>query len=289
MNDSALSVVNGVTRRIPQVTWCDLFEHQALRAPDRVCLVADEVAWTFHELDLWGNRLARVLRDAGALPGTVVACAVTRSVRAVLGVLATAKAGAVHLPIDPALPAARVDAILGDARPAVLLTDVASLTARADVVLSGEDWMAELAGRDGRPLPGNVAGPAYIIYTSGSTGVPKGVVVGHRSLVNLYGELAGRFFPASRGPQRVAHGLPLSFDASWNPLLWMAGGHELHLVPDAVRTDPASYVDFVREHRLSVVEAVPAQMSALLEAGLLDGRSRPRMLLMGGEALGQDL
>ncbi|ANN18304.1 non-ribosomal peptide synthetase [Amycolatopsis orientalis] len=283
------SVLHGVTRRLPRGTWCDLFQRQARRTPARRALVADQVAWTFGELDLWGNRLAHALRAAGAAPGTVVACAMTRSVRAVLGVLATAKAGAVHLPIDPALPAARVDAILGDARPAVVLTDVAGLAPRADVVLSDEDWKAELAGQDGRRPPRCVPGPAYIIYTSGSTGLPKGVVVGHRSLVNLYGELAAGFFPAGRGPQRVAHGLPLSFDASWNPLSWLAGGHELHLVPDLVRADPESYVDFVREHRLPVVEAVPAQMSALLDSGLLDGRSRPRLLLMGGEAIGQDL
>ncbi|MFE6614678.1 amino acid adenylation domain-containing protein [Amycolatopsis sp. NPDC057786] len=289
MSDPAPSLVHGTRRRLPDVTWCDLFEYRARRTPGRSCLVADEVAWTFHELDLWGDRLAKALRDAGALPGTVVACAMTRSVRAVLGVLATAKAGAVHLPIDPALPAARVDAILADARPAVVLTDVVGLAERADVVLSTEDWKAELAEHDGHRLPRDVDGPAYLIYTSGSTGLPKGVLVGHRSLVNLYGELAGRFFPADRAPQRVAHGLPLVFDASWNPLSWLAGGHELHLLPDSVRTDPGSYVDFVREHRLSVVEAVPAQMSALLEAGLLDGPARPRMLLMGGEAIGQDL
>ncbi|UMP03431.1 amino acid adenylation domain-containing protein [Amycolatopsis sp. EV170708-02-1] len=289
MSGPAPSTVNGTRRRLPRVGWCDLFEHQARRTPDGICLVADEVAWTFHELDRWGDRLARVLRDTGAAPGTVVACAMTRSVRAVLAVLATAKAGAVHLPIDPSLPAARVGAILADARPSVVLTDAASLADRADLLLSGEDWQGELAGRDERRLPRTGDGAAYVIYTSGSTGRPKGVVVGHRSLVNLHGELTARFFPAGRGPQRVAHGLPLVFDASWNPLLWMVGGHELHLVPDPVRADPESYVDFVREHRLSVVEAVPAQMSALLQAGLLEDRNRPRTLLMGGEAIGQEL
>jgi amino acid adenylation domain-containing protein len=258
--------------------------------PSRTGLVADQVAWTFRELDVWSNRLARALREAGAGPGTVVACAMTRSVRAVLSLLAVGKTGAAYLPIDPAQPDARVTAILADARPTVLLTDVARLRTRADVALCPEGWQTVFAHYDGRPLPRTTTeGPAYVIYTSGSTGSPKGVVVGNRSLVNLYCELKVRFFPADRRRQRVAHGLPLAFDASWNPLLWMIGGFEVHLVPDDVRADPERYIRFISEHRLSVVEAVPTQVAALVAAGLLDGEGCPELLLMGGEAVSQTL
>ncbi|MBN6038362.1 non-ribosomal peptide synthetase [Amycolatopsis sp. 195334CR] len=283
-----LSVLDGPARRLPRVPWRALFERRAELHPDRVALVSELDTWTFRALDRWSNRLARLLREAGAAPGEVVACAMSRSARAVLAVLAVAKTGATYLPLDPGLPDARVATILADARPAVLLTDVARFAPRADVALTGDDWLDRLGRYGEQPLPDTTAGgPAYVIYTSGSTGRPKGVVVGHRSLVNLYRELTANFFPAK--VQRVAHGLPFAFDASWNPVLWLLGGHEVHLVPDEVRTDPDRYVEFARTHRLSVVEAVPAHLTALLDAGLLDGDPRPESLLMGGEAVSQDL
>jgi amino acid adenylation domain-containing protein len=293
MADGRPSVVGGGWRFVPGVGWQELFELRARAFPERTALVADDVSWSFADLRRWSGRLADVLRAAGARPGSVVACAMTRSVRAVLAPLAVAKTGATYLPLDPALPPARRALILAEARPAVLLTDVTGVTGLADgadVVLSPENWTNELARRpEHAAAPAGAGNPAYVIYTSGSTGRPKGVVVGHRSLVNLYCELAARLFPADGEPRRVAHGLPLAFDASWDPLLWLLGGHEVHLVPEDVRTDPERCVRFVRERRLSVVEGVPAQLAGLVEAGLLVGDGCPRMLLMGGEAVGPAL
>jgi amino acid adenylation domain-containing protein len=279
--------VAGAKRRIPSGSWCDLFIRRAALCPDRTALVADDVAWTFHELDLCSNRLGHALRDCGAGPGTVVECAMTRSARAVVALLAIAKTGATYLPIDPASPAARLAAIHADARAALRVTDVPALAdTETAVVLDADSWQYDLADYDDRPPPHAIADAAYVIYTSGSTGRPNGVVVGHRSLVNLYRELA-TWFP--RRPCRVAHGLPWGFDASWNPLLWMVGGHELHLVPDDVRADPERYVRFARRHRLSVVEAVPAHVASLADAGLLADDARPDLLLLGGEAVSRSL
>jgi amino acid adenylation domain-containing protein len=288
MTESRPSTLAGKVRRLPRADWCALFERRAAAFPSRIGLVADGDAWTFRELDGWSNRLAHLLRAAGAAPGVIVACAMTRSARAVLSFLAVAKTGATHLAVDPTLPPSRVATILADARPAVVLTDAPDLAARADVVLPTDCWRTLLTHHADTPIPRDT-GAAYVVYTSGSTGRPKGVVVGHRSVLNLLYELAASIFPAGTGPLRVAHGLPLSFDASWNPLLWLVGGHELYLVPDDVRAEPERYVRFTRAHRLAVVEAVPAHMAALLDAGLLAGDSRPELLQMGGEAVGQSL
>ncbi len=290
MTEPRLSVAEGARRDLPRGNWADLFARRASRSPARVGLVADGVVWTFRDLDAWSNRLARVLRDAGAGPGAVVVCAMTRSARAVLALLAVAKTGAVHAPVDPALPPARIAAILADARPAVVVSDVPALSARADVVLDPEGWLGDLDCRSPEPLPRpDTTGPAYLVYTSGSTGQPKGVLVGHSSLVNLHSELEATVFPADARPRRVAHGLPLSFDASWDPLLWLVGGHEVHLLPEAVRVDPERYVRFVRDHRVAVVEAVPAHLVSLLDAGLLAADDRPELVLTGGEAVSRSL
>ena len=290
MPEPVPSIVDGETRFLPRAGWQELFELRARRYPLRTALVAGDVAWSFGEVDQWSGRLATVLREAGARPGAVVACVMSRSVQAVLAPLAVGKAGAVYLPLDPALPPARLSLILAEADPVVVLTDVESLAACADILLTAENWLDVLIGCEEHTGRGGTADdPAYLVYTSGSTGGPKGVVVGHRSLVNLYCELAARLFPTASGPQRVAHGMPLGFDAAWDPLLWMAGGHQLHLVPEDVRADPEQYVRFARARRLSVLEAVPAHLSALLDAGLLEGEQHPELLLMGGEGIGQAL
>jgi amino acid adenylation domain-containing protein len=285
--DRLTSTVAGPVRRIPPGGWWELFEHRAAACPARTALVADEVDWTFHELDVWSNRLAHALRDCGAGPGMLVECATTRSALAVVAQIAIGKTGATYLPIDPALPAVRLCMIRNDARPGLLVTDIPALAgADRQVVLDAAGWQRDLAGYSDSPLGQTAAGPAYVIYTSGSTGRPNGVVVGNRSLVNLYRELA-TWFP--RRPRRVAHSLPWGFDASWNPLLWMVGGHELHLVPDDIRTNAERYVGFARCHRLSVLEAVPAQVMSLADAGLLADDARPELLLLGGEAVSQAL
>ena len=282
----AVSELDGGTRPVPAVGWQDLIRIRAHQHPHRTAVVAGDGALSFAEVERYSARLARLLREAGAQPGTVVACAMTRSALAVLALLAVAKAGAIYLPLDPALPPARRDAIMAEADPAVVLTDIENVP--ADVVLTTQNWRHILTTY--APYVGDGSGaddPAYVIYTSGSTGRPKGVDVAHRSLVNLHGELTARLFP--RRPRRVAHGLPLAFDAAWNPLLWMAGGHELHLVPDDIRADPDAYTRFLRAHRIGVLEAVPAHMTALLDAGVLEGEQHPELLLMGGEAIGQGL
>ncbi|MFC4856115.1 non-ribosomal peptide synthetase [Actinophytocola glycyrrhizae] len=266
-----------------------MFERAVYRHPDRVALVADGVRWTLRGLDRASTQLSRELRVHGAGTGVPVVCAMTRSVRAVIAQLAVGKVGAVHVPVDPAAPRARVAVVLHTGHPSLLVTDADHLAAQADIVLPADGRPATPAGPAVAPPPRNATGPAYILHTSGSTGRPKGVVVGHSSVVNLYQELAARMFPSDGASRRVAHGLPFSFDAAWNPLLWLVGGHEVHLVPEEIRTDPEQYVGFVRTHRIAVVEAVPTFLDAMVAAGLLDGDHRPEHLLMGGEAVGEPL
>src|SRR6185312_2053609 len=106
--------------------------------------------------------------------------------------LAVHKAGGAYLPIDPDLPRQRVDAMLADAQPKVVLTEIPAL----------DDQSAHALGDVGL-RPGH---PAYVIYTSGSTGTPKGVVVSHQSVVNLFHSHRETLYrPVGRKHLRVGH------------------------------------------------------------------------------------
>ncbi|RSS85556.1 non-ribosomal peptide synthetase, partial [Streptomyces sp. WAC05950] len=125
----------------------------------------------------------------------------------------------------------------------------------------------------------------------GSTGRPKGVVVSHGSIAGL---LAAHRAETFAGPER-AHGrmraaltASLCFDASWNGLLWMVAGHELHLIGDDLRRDPAALVRHLRTAGVDAVQFTPTYAEQLIAEGLLDAPA-PRVVLLGGEPIGQAL
>ena len=100
----------------------ELLEVQVSKTPDAIALVYDEQQVTFAELNRRANQLAHHLQALGVGPEVAVALLVERSPLALIGIWGILKAGGGYVPLDAAMPSARVAAILEDARPAVLLT-----------------------------------------------------------------------------------------------------------------------------------------------------------------------
>ncbi|MCA1673719.1 MAG: amino acid adenylation domain-containing protein, partial [Actinobacteria bacterium] len=233
----------------------------------------------------------------------LVALGLPRSVEIVVAQLAVLKAGGAYVPVDPELPPERIGFMVADARP-VLVVSTGAVAGRLPVVagvdqlvLDQPDTVAALGGypdvdpTDGdRARPLSPVNPAYAIYTSGSTGRPKGVVVEHRGLVNLFYDHRAEFACAGGLRLRVALTAAFSFDASLDGLLFMVAGHELHLFGDLARVDPEEVIDYVVTRRIDYLEVTPSYANQLLPAGLLtDERHRPKILVLGGEAVSEVL
>ncbi|GLZ37989.1 non-ribosomal peptide synthetase [Actinokineospora sp. NBRC 105648] len=274
--DRVLDTWNGPVTPVPDTTFTAAFEGQARRTPSRVALVCGDDRHTYAELDARANRLARHLRDLGAGPERVVAVALPRSAELMVALLAVFKAGAVFLPVDPDLPAARRDHVLAETVPAVVLTEPVPddvLDGYADAALSTVDTLPDSA--------------AYIVYTSGSTGKPKGVVVSHRALANLMATQHGDALVDTGGaPVRVAVTAPASFDSWLEGPLRLAQGGELHLLTDDVRRDADAVVGYLRQHRVELLDVTPSFATHLIAAGLFDpAEYRVPLLVLGGEAV----
>ncbi|MFG2895762.1 amino acid adenylation domain-containing protein [Streptomyces zaomyceticus] len=300
---------------VPDETVADMLTAQVARTPDAVALVFGERALTYAELDAQVNRLARLLLARGAGPEKVVALALPRSIEMVAALFAVLRTGAAYLPLDLDHPADRLRLMAEDTGPLCLVstTAVAPTLRREDgpvaleLLLDDAAVTAELASLPGdaitdaeRPgfahgVPDRLEHPAYVIYTSGSTGRPKGVVTPYRGLTNMQLNHQKEIFDpaiASAGGRRlrIAHTVSFAFDMSWEELLWLVEGHEVHVCDEELRRDAEALVAYCDEHRVDVVNVTPTYAQLLIEEGLLDqdetaGRHRPALVLLGGEAV----
>ncbi|MEU4298932.1 non-ribosomal peptide synthase/polyketide synthase [Kitasatospora aureofaciens] len=283
----------------PAASLPELFREHVRATPDLTALVCGEVSLTYAELDTRANRLAHALIARGAGPERLVAVALPRSAELVVAILAVLKTGAAYVPVDPEYPAERISYLLDDARPALVVTDARSAGRLPGsferLVLDSPEAAALMAGRPATDptVAVDPRHPAYVIYTSGSTGRPKGVAATHGGLLNLLADLREvHFRQALKGQQRlrVALSTSVSFDASWNQLLALFAGHELHVLDHATWTDPDAFVDHAARCGLDYVEATPSYLHLLVEHGLLTGpRRRPALVAAGGEAVPERL
>ncbi|MCP9985366.1 amino acid adenylation domain-containing protein [Streptomyces sudanensis] len=274
----------------------DAFREQAARTPDATALVFEDTAMTYAELDASATRLAHRLVGRGAGPEHVVAVALPRSADLVVALLAVLKSGAAFLFVDPAYPARRIAYLLEDSAPALVVTDratAASLPVCEPVFVDGPVLDDEAPGE----LRTAVAAdhPAYVVYTSGSTGRPKGVTVTHGGLANLLAFYRAEVIATAertRGPRRCRMALTasLSFDTSVVGLLWQAAGHELHLIGDDTRRDPAAMARYMDRRGIDALDVMPSYAEELIRQGMLDPAGTPPAVVMtGAETVGEKL
>ncbi|SFY00752.1 non-ribosomal peptide synthetase [Streptomyces atratus] len=274
-------------------TVVDRFDLAADRDPGRVALVARGSAMTFAQLQLRSRALAGVLARRGIGPETAVGLAIPRSLDSIVALFAVLRVGAAYVPLELDHPDERIAAIVADARPEVILT-VSTVSPRLggelielDRPLPEADPYVTFAPDD----PDRLRHPAYTIYTSGSTGKPKGVVTEYAGLTNMLINHQRRIFEpvlAEHGNRvfRIAHTVSFAFDMSWEELLWLADGHEVHICDEELRRDAPRLVEYCREHAIDVINVTPTYAQQLVAEGLLDNPARrPALVLLGGEAV----
>ena len=117
----------------------------AKECPESPAVVCNDKVLTYSELNQKANQLAHLLIDQGAKPETFIALALPRSAEMVVSMLAVLKAGAAYLPIDPDYPADRIEYMLNDAQPLLVMT---SKEAIADIEreIGPIDMLVNVAG-----------------------------------------------------------------------------------------------------------------------------------------------
>ena len=223
----------------------------------------------------------------GIEAGSLVGICLDRSAEMVVAVLATLKAGAAYLPLDPSYPQERISFMLQDAGATVLLTQsglIEKLSSFAGIkVCLDSDWH-EIANHADENLNIDIAPEslAYVIYTSGSTGNPKGVMITHRGLTN-YLQWAVEAYEVASGCGAPVHS-SISFDLTVTSLLTpLLVGRSVFLLPDGVESLAEA---LLQRTNYSLLKITPAHLRALAELLPPDQiADRVRALVIGGEAL----
>jgi len=256
-------------------------DHLALRGePGDAALATREGVLDYAELEAAVGALAAWLARQGLTPGDRVATWLPKTRTACLMPLAAARAGLVHVPVNPLLKALQVQHILGDGGARLLLTQ----PARAET-LAVDDYrvVTHDPPLDGAAMPPSAANPnalAALLYTSGSTGRPKGVMLSHANL--WLGAISVAHYLGLTPSDRVLGVLPLSFDYGQNQLFstWAAGGCVVpfdYLLPrDVYRA--------IERERITTLAGVPPLWAQLLDVDPqdIDTISLKRLTNSGG-------
>jgi amino acid adenylation domain-containing protein len=273
--------------------------HQVLAGhdPDRVAIrfrdaPASVRELTYGELEQRANRLANALCAAGVGPGDVVGLLLERGLDLPVAQLATMKAGATWMPLDPQHPPARLAFQVRDAAAVLVLTtsDLVPVAPTVTRLWSLDDprRRVRIDGIADTP-PAVDVGPddaAYLMYTSGSTGTPKGVLVSHRSAYGFC-RTAVELFDLT-AEDRVAQIASPTFDLSiFDCYAALLAGATLVGAARGTVADPDTLETLLRDERITVSFTPPAMLALLDPDRLAD--SPLRALFSVGEALSADV
>ena len=242
-------------------------DHLTLRgAPAAPALTTREGTLDYAGLEAAVGALAAGLKGRGLARGDRVASWLPKTRLTSLLPLAAARAGLIHVPVNPLLKRMQVAHILADSGASLLLSaearlatlepgdaDCATLDERADLF----DTASPLAPSDNDPED-----LAALLYTSGSTGRPKGVMLSHANM--WLGAASVACYLRLAPEDRVLAVLPLSFDYGQNQLFstWAAGASVVPLdyltARDVIRA--------VERHQISTLAGVPPLWVQLIEA-----------------------
>ncbi|UAA37183.1 amino acid adenylation domain-containing protein [Paraneptunicella aestuarii] len=274
-----------------------LFEAQAEKTPEAIAVVYQDVSdnqkLTYRELNEQANALAHYLIEQGVKPESLVALCVQRKPYMLVGLLAILKAGAAYVPLDTDYASTRLNDVLEDADPLILLTDEKGISVIGDmpsdktVVRLDKDWDFDRGfDRDfDKALP--VSNPsipeltptnlAYIIYTSGSTGKPKGVMIEHGNAVNLIIWTASQY--SAQVFSNTLFATSLTFDLSvYECFATLHQGGTLNLVRNALEQGAVGTTH---------INTVPSVMDGMLDRGQVE--DSVKVVNLAGEPLTQSL
>ncbi|MRN52282.1 non-ribosomal peptide synthetase [Paenibacillus monticola] len=263
-------------------TVVGLFEEQVQHHPDQVAVFSNDNVLTYAELNRKANQLAHKIREIAPDKSSIVGIMTEPSVEMLIGILGVLKAGCAYLPIAHDYPADRIEYMLKNSAVRLLLTKNKyrkNLSFDNDVIILDDSsiYRGDCQNHD---VKGEADDLAYVIYTSGSSGQPKGVMVAHKSLVNL-SYWHKNYFNITAADKSVKYA-GFGFDASvWEIFPYLLSGSTIHVIDEDLKLNMHKLNQYFEEHHITI-SFLPTQVC---EQFIGYGNTSLRILLTGGDKL----
>ncbi len=280
------TAANDTARRPSERLLHQAFIEQAARTPEAPAILTTSGSVSYGELARAARSAAAWLQAAGAGRDELVGLIMTRGPEQITGILAAMLAGAAYLPVDADLPAARIRYLLRNGRVHHVLSNVGWQPDDPSLISTGELGPASPDDSASYRPPAAAAADdlAYVLYTSGTTGDPKGVMISHRSAVNVVTDCNERF---GIGPgDRFIGVSAFNFDLSVYDVFGALSAGAAIVLPDAGRAaDPAHWLDLCARFGVTIWNSVPAIAGLLAEHAGATGLGPLRLVLLSGDRI----
>lgn len=240
----------------------EYLEKSASRFPEKTAIADKVCSYSFRQLREAAIRLAAVMSNTVNQPIAIFA---ERSAEAAVLFASVLYSGNYYIPIDPEMPAEKMQAILDDAQPQFILGSKVTRSLLKKLHSSGS--FLTLADADKNPVSFPSVGgddPLYMVYTSGSTGKPKGVLKSHAAEIS-YLEAYCKTFDFS-SDDIIGNQTPFFFDAAAKDLyLMLKTGATIEVLPTELFSMPPMLIEYLNQKKISFISWVPTALSIVAQ------------------------
>lgn len=265
-----------ITNPYTNATITNLISKQANNFPNKIAIKYCNNNTTYESINKQSNQFARYLiEEYGDLTDCVIGVSMQRSKEFVIVLLGVMKTGACYVPINPEYPPDKINDIIEDCKPKVVIND--ALFCRCfGIFLNMDDDDINLS----TPLS-----KAYIIYTSGTTGKPKAIMITHKSILAVLNYFKVELDLSKH--DKIFNLTNLTFDIMVLEIfLPLVSGCQLIICPQYIVNNPDELVAMINMEQPNVLQATPTQYSMIID---LLNENNNMNILIGGEAVTEKL
>lgn len=239
----------------------DYLEQSADKFPDKIVFADNENSITYQEFRKTAKAVATgLIAHVKTGRNRPVVVLIERKIESIAGFFGVVYSGNFYVPVDFSIPAKRIELMIETLQPeAVIVTEK---TKRIMEQVKYDGCVLDLQELAGTAINHEIldeiaeqridTDPLYAIFTSGSTGVPKGVLVSHRSVIDLIDNFKEEF--AFDETLVLGNQAPFDFDVSVKDIYsTLKNGGTMYVIPKMMFSMVARLIDYLNENQINTV------------------------------------